>query len=306
VADKKPFIVACIPAYNEEKSIASVVLRTMRYVDKVIVCDDGSSDLTGEIAEKLGVEVIRHGRNLGYGAALSSLFRKAVELGADVVVTLDADGQHDPSYIPRLVEPIVKGEADIVIGSRFLLREAEEAVPAYRRLGIRTITWLVRKTSYRKLTDAQSGFRAYSSRVVPLIRPSEMGMGASVEILLKARRAGLRIVEVPVRVWYGEGTSTQNPLIHGMDVVLSLVKHYSIRRPLSLYGIPGLLALLAGLGFWVWTLQIFTATRQVVTNIVLIALGATIIGLIMLITAIILWVLVSMVREGASLQGLPH
>ncbi|MEM4674902.1 MAG: glycosyltransferase family 2 protein [Nitrososphaerota archaeon] len=306
MSERKLLIVACIPAYNEEKTIAGVVLRTMKYVDRVIVCDDGSSDLTGLIAERLGAEVIRHGRNLGYGAALSSLFRRAEELGADIAVTLDADGQHDPSYIPRLVEPIIKGEADIVIGSRFLSREEEKAVPAYRRLGIRVITWLTRRTSYKELTDAQSGFRAYSKRAVPFIIPSEMGMGASVEILLKARRAGLKIVEVPVRIGYGEETSTQNPLAHGMEVILSLVKHHSIRHPLLFYGAPGFLALLASLGFWALTLQIFAATRQIATNIVIIALGATLIGLMLLTTAIILWVLVSLLSERACSRESPQ
>ncbi|MEM4489000.1 MAG: glycosyltransferase family 2 protein [Desulfurococcaceae archaeon] len=210
---------------------------------------------------------------------------------------MDADGQHDPSYIPRLVKPILRGEVDIVVGSRFLFRETGEAVPACRRFVIRVTKWLAERAPYRGLTDAQSGFRAYSRRAVPLVRQSEMGMGASVENLLKAERAGLRVAEIPVRVWYGEGTSTHNPLAHGLGVVLSLVKHYSIRRPLFFYGVPGFLALLAGLGFRVWTLQVFAATRQVVTNFALIALGATLIGLILLTTAVILWVLVSILRE---------
>ncbi|MEM2613688.1 MAG: glycosyltransferase family 2 protein, partial [Nitrososphaerota archaeon] len=112
-------VIACIPAYNEEKTIAKVILKTKKYVDKVIVCDDGSIDMTAEIAEALGAEVIRHERNMGYGAAISSLFKKAVEEGADIMVTLDGDGQHDPDEIPKLIKPIVEDEADVVIGSRF-------------------------------------------------------------------------------------------------------------------------------------------------------------------------------------------
>ncbi|MEM2687352.1 MAG: glycosyltransferase family 2 protein, partial [Thermoproteota archaeon] len=110
----RPFIVACIPAFNEERTIASVVIRAMRHVDKVIVCDDGSTDLTGEIAEKLGAEVMRHERNQGYGAALSTLFEKAREINADILVMIDADGQHNPDDIPKLLTPIINGEADIV------------------------------------------------------------------------------------------------------------------------------------------------------------------------------------------------
>jgi len=116
----KPFTIACIPAFNEEGRIGGVVVQVRKYVDRVVVCDDGSVDLTGAIAEGLGAVVIRHGRNLGKGAALRSAFLRARELGADVVVMLDADGQHDPEEIPELVEPILRGEADMVVGSRYV------------------------------------------------------------------------------------------------------------------------------------------------------------------------------------------
>jgi glycosyltransferase involved in cell wall biosynthesis len=289
-------IIACIPAYNEEKTIAKVVLKAKKYVDKVIVCDDGSTDMTGEIAEAVGAKVIRHEMNKGYGAALASLFKAARELNALAMVVLDADLQHNPDDIPRLLSPIVKGEADIVIGSRFL--EEESGVPKYRALGIRLITNLARSVSYRDITDAQSGFRAYSRRAIHSITPSEQGMGASTEILLKAKEIGLRVVEVPIRISYEvEKPSTHNPLLHGLDVVLSTVKHLSIRRPLVFYGLPGFATLLLALFFWVWTLQIFASTRQIVTNIALIALSATMVGLMLLTTAVILWVLVSVVRE---------
>jgi len=292
----KGLVVACIPAYNEERTIASVVVKAQKYVDKVIVCDDGSTDLTGEIARRLGADVIRHERNMGYGTALSSLFKAARELDASAMVVLDADLQHNPSDIPRLLSPVVKGEADIVIGSRFL--EKEVGVPKYRGLGIRLITNFAKGVSYGEITDAQSGFRAYSRRAINSITPSEQGMGASTEILLKAKEIGLKVVEVPIRISYDvEKPSTHNPLLHGLDVILSTVKHLSIRRPLVFYGVPGFAALVVALFFWVWTLQIFASTRQIVTNIALIALGATLVGLMLLTTAVILWVLISVVRE---------
>jgi glycosyltransferase involved in cell wall biosynthesis len=292
----KGLVVACIPAYNEERTIARVVVEAQRYVDKVVVCDDGSTDLTGEIARRLGAEVIRHERNMGYGAALSSLFKAARELDASAMVVLDADLQHNPCDIPRLLSPVVRGEADIVIGSRFLGKEV--GVPKYRGLGIRLITNFARGVSYGEITDAQSGFRAYSRRAINSITPSEQGMGASTEILLKAKEIGLRVVEVPIRISYDvEKPSTHNPLLHGLDVILSTVKHLSIRRPLVFYGVPGFAALVVALFFWVWTLQIFASTRQIVTNIALIALGATLVGLMLLTTAVILWVLISVVRE---------
>lgn len=295
--DKKHTIIAAVPALNAEKTIAKIVIKSMRHVDRVIVCDDGSRDMTGEIAERLGAEVIRHEWNMGYGAALASLFRRAREIGPDAMVTLDADMQHNPENIPRLVKPILDGEADIVIGSRFL-GEGDKEMPKGRMFGIKAITKLANAASYKELTDAQSGFRAYSRKAIELITPTEQGMGTSTEILLKAKEKGLKIMEVPIKINYDvEKPSTHNPLYHGLDVVLSTVKHMSMRHPLLFYGVPGLIALLTAIAFWVWTFQIFAATRQVVTNIALVAIGATIVGLMLLTTAVILWVLVSVLRE---------
>ncbi len=295
--DKKHTIIAAVPALNAEKTIAKVVIKSMRQVDRVIVCDDGSRDMTGEIAERLGAEVIRHEWNMGYGEALASLFRRAREIGPDAMVTLDADMQHNPEDIPRLVKPILDGEADIVVGSRFL-GEGDKEIPKGRMFGIKAITKLANAASYKELTDAQSGFRAYSRKAIELITPTEQGMGASTEILLKAKEKGLRIMEVPIKINYDvEKPSTHNPLYHGLDVILSTVKHMSMRHPLLFYGVPGVIALLTAIAFWVWTFQIFAATRQVVTNIALVAIGATIVGLMLLTTAVILWVLVSVLRE---------
>ena len=292
----KPFIVACIPAKDEEKAIAKVIIKTMRHVDKVIVCDDGSKDMTGEIAGRLGAEVIRHERNLGYGAALASLFEKAREVKADIMITIDGDGQHNSDDIPSLIEPIISGEADVTIGSRFINR-SEDQTPSYRKTGIKIITKMTNMLTHNEITDAQSGFRAYSRKAIEHIKPSEMGMGASTEILMNTNGNGLRIKEVPIKIIYGKGSSTHNPLSHGIGIVLSTVKHLSIRRPLLFYGVPGFILLIIALFFWVWTLQIFAVTRQIMTNITLIAIGATIVGLMLLTTAIILWVLVSVLRE---------
>jgi len=173
---EKPFLVACIPAVNEEKNLARVILLAQRHVDKVIVCNDGSSDLTGEIARRLGAEVIDHEKNMGYGASLRSLFSKARHMNADLMVTLDADGQHDASNIPTLIDPVIQGKADVVIGSRFLNEEGKNNVPTYRRKGIALITSMARTVSFNHITDAQSGYRAYSKKALSLIDPTEFGL----------------------------------------------------------------------------------------------------------------------------------
>jgi glycosyltransferase involved in cell wall biosynthesis len=148
-AKVKPFVVVGIPAFNEERTIAKVVLESQRFADKVVVCDDGSSDMTAEIAERLGADVARHERNLGYGAAVQSLFRRARELGAD--------GQHDPSEVSDVVKPIVEGKADVVVGSRFVDERSAYAMPWYRRAGVKFVTRLTNNGARHGVKDGQSG-----------------------------------------------------------------------------------------------------------------------------------------------------
>jgi len=292
---KKPYIVACIPAYNEEKTIAKVISKARKYVDKVIVCDDGSTDMTAEIAKALGAEVIRHQKNMGYGAAIGSLFLKAREIGADVMVTLDADGQHDPDDIPRLIEPILNGEADIVIGSRFLSDERE--IPMYRKVGIKIINYIMRM-KIGKLSDTQSGFRAYSKRALEAIKPTEKGMAVSTEILLKAKEFGLNIKEVPVKILYNvEKTSKMNPVVHGLDVILGTIKHMSVRHPLMFYGVPGIISLLVALISGSTLIYLFNMTRYFSIPLALITIGFGLLGTILLLTAVILWITIEVVKE---------
>jgi len=297
ITNTKPIVVACIPAYEEEETIARVILQAKKYVDVVLVCDDGSMDMTGEIAERMGAEVIRHEENMGYGAALASLFSRSREINPDVIVVLDADCQHDPAEIPKLVDPILRGEADIVSGSRFL-SENGKSMPKYRVLGIKIITKLSNSLCYKGITDAQCGFRAYNAKALRSLKLTEQGMGVSTEILSKASEAGLRVKEVPVEIDYNVANSSkQNPLTHGTDVVLSIMKQLSMRHPLLFYGLPGIAALLIATIFWVWTFSIFSASRQIETNIALVAIGATLVGIMLLTTAVILWVMVSLIRE---------
>jgi glycosyltransferase involved in cell wall biosynthesis len=291
----KPFVVACIPAFNEEANIAKVVLTVERFVDRVLVCNDGSTDMTGVIAEALGAEVIRHETNLGYGAALQSLFEEARKRGVDAVVTLDADGQHDPSEIPKLLKRLSLGDVDIVIGSRFLEGGGSE-VPEGRKAGIKVLSDLVSNGEVR-ITDAQSGFRAYNRHALETLKLSELGMGLSTEILVKAGSQGLKIAEVPIRVSYDEDSAKQTPVLQGSSVLLSTLKYLSINRPLLFFGLPGLMATVASMALWGLTLYAYSETHVVSLNMVVATLGATFIGLILLTTSVILWVIVSVVRE---------
>jgi glycosyltransferase involved in cell wall biosynthesis len=285
-------IIAGIPAYNEEKTIAKVVLLAQKYVDFVIVCDDGSQDLTGEIAQKLGAFVIRHGRNMGYGAALQSIFEKARTLNADVLVTLDADGQHDTADIPNLAQTVADGKADVVIGSRFL--ESKKEVPFYRSLGIRALTRLTNGNSKRdennRITDAQCGFRAYSRQAIESLTLYGKGMGISAEILLKARSNNLKVLEVPVQVYYKNlETSTHNFLVHGLSVIMTIIRVVAEERPLIFLGIPSLASIIIGFFLGLWALQLYTSGQGVIMSVALVAATFLIIGVFMLFTAITLY-----------------
>ena len=206
-----------IPAYNEEKNIASIILQLKKITNTIIVCNDGAEDLTGAIAKELGVIVENHSKNIGYGGAIKTLFLKARELQVDVLVTFDADGQHHVEDIEKVIEPTIKNDADIVIGSRFGTNNDD--IPKYRKVGIKTITGLTNASTGTKITDAQSGFRAYSKKVLEKIHPSEQGMGVSTEILIKAAKQKFKITEVPIKISYEGNTSTQEPENQGKSLV---------------------------------------------------------------------------------------
>ena len=285
-----------IPAYNEEKNIAGIISKLKKYTDSIIVCDDGSSDLTGDISEQLGAIVIKHSKNRGYGAAINSLFLKAKELESDVFLTLDADGQHRVEDIPIVTDPIIKNEVDLVIGSRFLDTKSEE-MPNYRKVGIKIITKITNLSIKEKLTDSQSGFRAYSRKALQEITPTDDGMGVSTEILIKASNLELKVAEVPIKVNYGGKTSTHDPVSHGTSVILSTIKFTSIHNPLKFYGIPAIIFLIIGLSFVAWTVQIYAESQQIITNVSLIGIGCVVIGTVFLMTAVILFSIVTVVND---------
>ena len=286
-----------IPAYNEEKNIASIIVKLKKIVDVVIVCNDGSTDSTSEIAQNLGVVVINHTKNLGYGAGINSIFHKAKEIGSEILVTFDADGQHRIEDIDRVIKPISDGQSDIVIGSRFL-DDSEKEIPNYRKVGIKVITKITNTSIKKQLTDSQSGFRAYSKKVLEQLSPSESGMGVSTEILIKASSKSFRISEVPIKILYDGKTSTHNPIAHGSSVIISTIKYTSIERPLTFYGIPSVIFLSIGIIFSYMAIQYYVELGRLSTNLTIVGVSAVLIGIVLLITATLLFSLVSIVREG--------
>jgi len=288
-----------IPAYNEEKNIAKIIINSKEFADQILVCDDGSTDSTVAIAESLGAIVIKHPKNLGYGSAIHSIFLKAKEINADILVTVDADGQHRTQDITKVIEPIKRGDADLIVGSRFL-GVSEEKIPEYRKIGIKIITKVTNSSLKNKITDSQSGFRAYNKKVISELNVSDMGMGISTEILIKSSSLGFRIAEVPIKILYDGDTSTHHPISHGTSVLFSTVKYTSIEHPLKFYGIPSIIFLIVGLSFTFLSIQYFTEIGRINESLTLIAAGTTLIGVILLITSILLYSLVSVVREKNS------
>ena len=284
-----------IPAYNEEKNIASIITKLKKITDSIIVCDDGSSDMTAEISKNLGATVISHKKNMGYGVAINSIFQKSKELNVDLLVTFDADGQHRVEDIQKVIEPIKNNVADLVIGSRFLDKKSD--VPNYRKIGIKVITQVTNASMRKKLTDSQSGFRAYNGQVLSQISPSDMGMGISTEILIKSSSKGLRIMEVPITILYSGNTSTHNPVSHGTSVLFSTIKFTSIEHPLKFYGIPSVIFLIIGVIFTTLAVQYYIDVGRLNSNLTLIGGGTVLIGIIFFICAVLLYSLVSVVRE---------
>lgn len=299
---KAATVVAGIPAFNEERTVARVVLEAQKYADVVVVCDDGSTDLTGVIAARLGADVVRHEQNLGYGAAIQSLFKRARDLSADILVTLDADGQHNPSEILAVMKPIAEDKADIVVGSRFIDKGAAYTMPWYRRTGVKFITKLANGTSGDSVKDGQSGFRGYNRKALNSLAVFENGMGASAEILINARKEGLRICEVSTSCSYDNGTRTSkhNPVKHGFDVVSSIVKLVVEDRPLMMLGLPGILCITIGVVFGVWMLQIYSVAHHIVTNIALASISFILIGFFCISTAITLYAISRQTKKNAS------
>ena len=287
-----------LPAYNEEKNIAKIIVGLKKTADEVIVCDDGSNDLTSRIAESLGAIVIKHPKNLGYGSAIRSIFLKAREINAEVLVTIEADGQHKIEDVENIVKPVVDGQTDISIGSRFL--DKHDNAPKYRKLGINIITKVTNSSLSEKITDSQSGFRAYNNKVLQALTPSDSGMGISTEILIKSSNLGFKIAEVPTEIQYDGDTSSQNPVSHGTGVLLSTLKYISIERPLRFYGIPSFILFTVGFVFTFLSAQYYAEGGRLSTNLTLIAAGTLVIGVILIVTAILLYSLVSVVREGRT------
>jgi len=287
--------IACIPAYNEESRIESLVKSAKNHVDSVVVCDDGSTDNTASIAKNAGAIVISHKTNKGYGAAIISLFNYARENNAEVMITIDGDGQHNPDQIPLLLNTMSQHNVDVVIGSRFLNNTIE--APGYRQRGIKIITSTANYGTDLKVSDSQSGFRAYSKIAINAIHPTEEGMSVSTEILLKISNKGLSLAEVPITVSYDGDTSQHNPLSHGVSVLANTIKYVSIKHPLQFYGIPGILVTAIGIILGGLFLDGYLNNQVILFGMMAGSVVLFLLGTILSVTAVILFSMANLIRN---------
>ena len=284
----RPIIMVGIPSYNEEIAIGSLVLRVSQYADKVVVLDDGSTDRTVDIARLAGAEVIQHDKNLGKGAALRDLFAYATQCDVDVLVIIDGDGQHNPDDIPLLVSPVIRGEADFVNGSRYLIGKSD--TPSYRRFGQLVLDKFTRVGSGRDLpvTDTQSGFRAFSMKTAHIFKFTSNTLGIESEMLMDAAKAQLRIKEVDVSVRYDVGRSSTHPITHGLEVLVGVLRNIEFKKPLLAFTAPGLLLIGIGIALAAYVVQGFNAYGHVPNGPAILMLLVTIVGTFMVLTGIIL------------------
>jgi len=291
-------IIAAMPAHNEEQLIAKTIVKAQKYVDKVVVVDDGSSDSTIEIAEALGAIVVRHPVNKGYGGALQTIFKTAREMDVDELVIIDADGQHNPDEIPKLLSPLRKG-FDLVIGSRFLEKsENGNKIPAYRKVGMAVLDNATNIAGDIKVSDSQSGYRAYGKRAIQNIKLSGNGMSAGSEILFQAKDHNLKLAEVPIVVRYDlENTSSQNPVTHGLSVLSNIISFVSYKRPIIFFGIPGAIMALIGLASGIYILSEYVRTAAFHYILFMVSIAFLGFGMVLITSGLILNSLVRLMNS---------
>lgn len=295
-------IVAILPAFNEEVTIGSVVLHARQHADHIIVIDDGSTDRTAEVAQLAGAKVIRHQRNMGKGVALKTGFEYVGQNGAKVVVTMDSDGQHDPEEISKLVAPILKGEADIVNGSRYLNGNGKNT-PFYRRIGQVILDEATNINSGLNVTDTQSGFRAFARHTLPAFKFKSGGLAIESEMLMDAANAGFKVKEVEIGVRYDVDGSSEHPLSHGVKVLMNILHDMELNRPLYYFTAPGLVFAAIGIFMGLNFMQEFYRGGSLNFGPTLLMILFTLVGSFMAFTGIILHTMSRMINEGVKIKN---
>ncbi len=296
-ASEAPRVLVGIPAYNAEGAIAEVVRGASAFADEVLVVDDGSADGTADRAREAGATVVVHERNRGYGGALKTIFAEAHDREAAHLVTIDADGQHDPAEIPRLVAAQEETGTGVVIASRYVA-DARTEIPFVRSIGLGVVNLLTNLSLGRVrpsgwVRDTQSGFRAYTAPAVASIHGGwdiGEGMWASTDILYQASVDGFDFHEIGTAIAYDvEHGSSESALTHGTGLVHNIAGILERAHPIALLALPGLAAVVVGAVLSQWALRL--PADGLLFLVVAIATVATAIGGVMIVLAILFHVL---------------
>jgi len=261
-------VVVTIPAYNEAKTIAPVIEAIKKVMDEnkykyeVLVVNDGSKDNTADVARKAGAKVFSHPINLGLAETYRTEMKKCLEMKADIIVHTDADGQYLARDIPRLIEPIVKKEADLVLGSRF--KGKIEYMPALKKWGNRAFSKVISKIIRYKVSDCQTGFRAFTAdfaKNVPVISTHTY----TQETIIRAVRNKFRIKEVPVYFARRDGKSRlmSNPFEYATKAWINIFRIYRDYEPLKFFGLFGGFFILLGVVLGLALVYTFLTTGKV-------------------------------------------
>ncbi|MBI4491373.1 MAG: glycosyltransferase family 2 protein [Chloroflexi bacterium] len=283
-------VLVAIPAYNEDRFIGSLVLKLRAAGYRVLVVDDGSADLTAEVAEAAGAAVVRHPANVGKTAAVRRAFERARELEVEALVLLDGDSQHDPAEVGRVVAPVLAGQADMVVGSRFV--GAHSRIPRWRVAGQHALTLATNLGSGLHLSDSQSGFRAFSRRALQGMSFHRAGFSVESEMQFEAKALGLAVLEVPIHVHYQLPTK-RSPIRQGLSVLEAVLRLVAQHRPLLFFSAPGLVVLLAGLALGLHVVRTYEATLTLAVGYALITVLLCIVGIL----AIFVGVMLHSIRE---------
>jgi glycosyltransferase involved in cell wall biosynthesis len=279
-----PKILVAMPAYNEEKYIGNLVLKAGQYADEVFVIDDGSTDGTAEIARLAGATVVRHQKNRGKGVAVQRILSEAKKSKADILVLLDADSQHNPDEIPQLIKPIRDGY-DLAIGSR---EEQSDKTPRYRRIGQKVLLFFTKFLCRERITDSESGFKAFSLKAVNELKLKESGFAIEAEMIASATDKHLKLIQVPISNIYTKDGSTLNPIRHGLGVLVRILVMISERRPLFFFGIGGIILTIIGILVGVRVLWVLSVDGVIQFGTAMISALFLIIGIFSIFTGIIL------------------
>jgi len=290
-------LVIVIPAYNEEKSIGGVIKtipKNIKEIDKidVLVVNDGSIDKTVEISKKLGAYVISHSINKGVGAAFSTGIDKALEMSADIIVNMDADGQFNPKDIPSLIDPILNDQADMVTASRFKDKNLIPVMPLCKKLGNKMFSYLISFLVKQKFYDVSCGFRAYSRKTA--LNLNLFGKFTyTQESFLDLINKGLRIKEVPLKIRgvreHGKSKVAHNVIDYGFRALGIIIKSVRDYKPLTFFGLPGLISFILGILFGLFVFVYWIRFQATTPYTSMITIGAVflILGFLMMFLALI-------------------